>query len=221
MNLTAINGSPRGAKSNTAILLQHFLAGFAGSNGHSHRLIHLKTEGGADLAADCFDGSDVVLLGFPLYADAMPGIVKELIERWGRYRGAGNHPILIFLVQSGFPEGSHTRNLVPYLEKLSRRLGCDYRGTIRKGGVEGIRVQPSFMTRRLFDRMRQLGAGFGRWRTLDDGLLEELAGAESQNRFGRLTVNKMSELLFWNPALKRNGAYELRHAKPYAPQESP
>jgi len=88
---------------------------------------------GFDEAADCFEGSDAILLGFPLYADALPGFVKELVERWECYKGRNDNPILIFLVQSGFPEGSHTLNLVPYLEKLSRRLGCDYRGTIRKG----------------------------------------------------------------------------------------
>lgn len=216
MRLTAINGSPRGVTSNTNLLLQHFLEGFHETAGQSHDLIHLQLEAGVSDAVAAFGGAETVLLGFPLYTDAMPAVVKELIEALAPYRGRLGNPALLFLVQSGFPEGSHTRHLVPFLEKLSRRLGCPYLGTMRRGGVEGIRVQPGFMTRSLFGQLRALGRGFGATGLLDRPRLDKLAGPDKLSRLGLYATEKMSEHLFWNPALKKNGAFPLRLAKPYS-----
>lgn len=215
MKLTIINGSPRTvATSNTNLLLQRFGEGFQAAPGNRVETVHLRSPGGIEKAVAAFGEAEAVLIGFPLYTDAMPGIVKELIEALSSYRGQSGNPALMFLVQSGFPEGSHTRHLVPYLEKLARRLGCDYRGTIRKGGVEGIRIQPPLMTRTLFEQMRTLGAGVARTGKLDEAILRKLAGKERLSRVRLIVASKVSELLFWNPQLKKNGAFERRFAKP-------
>lgn len=218
MKLTVLNGSPRGVVSNTGLLLQHFLGGVESIAGNSHELIHLMKEGGIGDALAAFGTAEAILLAFPLYIDAMPAIVKELIEGLATCKGRGRNMPLFYMVQSGFPEGSHTRHLVPYLEKLSRRLGCDYRGTIRKGGVEGIRSQPKFMNRTLLGRLRELGQEFGRSGQLDQKLLAKLVGPDKLDRMRLFAVDKMSETLFWNPALRRNGAFALRYAKPLSPE---
>lgn len=214
MKLTLFNGSPRGAASNTNLLMDHFIKGFESVPGNSHERVHLKD--GLSGALDAFGKAEVVLLGFPLYADAMPGMVKELIEGLSRYRGRAANPALMFLVQSGFPEASHTRNLVPYLEKLSHRLRCDYLGTIAKGGVEGIQSTPEFMTRSLFRQVRALGVGFGRTGGLDEVMLAKLAGRDMLNRFWLMLTCKLAEWMFWNPQMKNNGVLEQRDARPYA-----
>ena len=41
MKLTVFNGSPRGKKSNTAILLEHFLKGFMETEGNSYELEYI------------------------------------------------------------------------------------------------------------------------------------------------------------------------------------
>ena len=86
-----------------------------------------------------FAGAECVLLGFPLYTDAMPGMVKHFIEALEPLAGRKDNPSLGFLVQSGFPEGLHSRYVERYLEKLAERLGCPYLGTIVKGNGEGVR----------------------------------------------------------------------------------
>jgi multimeric flavodoxin WrbA len=128
MKLLVCNGSPRGVASNTTLLLGHFLAGFWASSGNSHELFQLNADSGRRDALAAFGSADAVLIAFPLYTDAMPGIVKEFMEELALYKGKGGNPALMFMVQSGFPEGSHTRHLVPYLEKF----GNDQKGGCRR-----------------------------------------------------------------------------------------
>jgi len=217
MKLLVCNGSPRGVSSNTTLLLGHFLAGFTATPGNSHELFQLNTESGRKDAVAAFDSVDAVLIAFPLYTDAMPGIVKQFMEDLAPYKGKAGNPALMFMIQSGFPEGSHTRHLVPYLKKFAGRLGCPYRGTIRKGGVEGIRSQPEFVNRTLFRQLSTLGRGFGETGSLDSDLLNTLTGSDRCSKLALLAMNWISELMFWNLQLKRNGAFEHRFARPYAP----
>ena len=79
---------------------------------------------------------------------------------WSPSKAAPNNPPIGFLVQSGFPEGAHSRFVERYLEKLAARLGSPYLGTIVRGGGEGTRLMPDKMNRKLFDALQALGRGF-------------------------------------------------------------
>ena len=75
------------------------------------------------------------------------------------------------IVQSGFPEPNHSQYVARYMEKLAERLGCVYKGTVIRGGVEGIKGQPPLMTRKLFKSFYQLGKYFGHTRNFDDEIV--------------------------------------------------
>jgi hypothetical protein len=242
MKLTVFNGSPRGKKSNTGLLLDQFLEGFVGSEGNVYELHYLQRVREQDRFLEAFRQADCVLLAYPLYVDAMPGLVKEFIETLGPLaaagprRGDGGHPdgghpdggrwhgtrrpALGFLVQSGFPEACHSRPVERYNRKLAERLGCRYFGTIVKGGVEGIQVKPPWMTRRLYERFYDLGETFGRSGELDPMMLRQLARPERLSLPMRL-LYRLLDLTgvsgsYWNWMLKKNGAYDQRFARPYA-----
>jgi hypothetical protein len=65
-----------------------------------------------------------VLLGFPLYADALSGIVKAFVETLKPFCRRENNPSISFLVQSGFPEVAYSQYVERYLERPSQRLDC-------------------------------------------------------------------------------------------------
>jgi multimeric flavodoxin WrbA len=136
--LVFFNGSPRGRKGNTPLMLEQVAVGF-GRPVETYHLIRLRE---TDRMVQAFAKAESALLGFPLYTDAMPGIVKHFIEALEPLVGRSDNPPLGFLVQSGFPEGLHSRYVERYLEKLAARLGSPYLGTIVKGGGEGTRVMP-------------------------------------------------------------------------------
>jgi multimeric flavodoxin WrbA len=225
--LTIFNGSPRGRKGNTPLLMEHFLKGFTSLEGHSGEIYHLNHLRDAASFSQAFGEAECAWLGFPLYTDAMPGIVKAFIESLASFQGRRatsdghpSNPPLGFLVQSGFPEAAHSRFVERYLEKLAGRLGSPYLGTIVKGGAEGTRIMPENMTHNLFATLEQLGRIFGETGQLDPNLLSSLAKPERYPTYMapvfKLFVKLPVSQFYWNGQLKKNGAYERRFDRPLA-----
>lgn len=219
MRLTVFNGSPRGKKSNTTVLLEHLLEGFEATAGNSYEVFYLNRVKQTERFAQAFAEAEHVLLAFPLYTDAMPGQVKVFIEALEPLCGREGNPDIGFIVQSGFLEALRFRSLERYLEKLTTRLGCRYVGTIIKGSFEGARTYPKTY-RKAFASFTQLGKIYGETRQYDRALVEKLAKPEKFSKLAALFWQWMSKTSFgtsyFDVQLKENGAYEQRFAQPYA-----
>lgn len=217
--LTLFNGSPRGRKGNTPILLEQFGAGFASQPGHSYEVFDLNRLKSIDTHLQAFASAECVWLGFPLYVDSMPGMVKNFIEALEPFKGRKGNPPLGFLVQNGFPEAHHCRYVERYLQKMAARLGSPYLGTIVKGGGEGVRLMPDEQNASLFTALQGLGKNLAQNGRLDPDLLAAVVGVERYPAymapvfmvFTRLPIASM----YWDTQLKENGAYEQRYAQPY------
>jgi hypothetical protein len=133
--------------------------------------------------------------------------------------GRPNNPPLGFLVQSGFPEGLHSRYIERYLEKLAARLGSPYLGTVVKGNGEATRVMPPEMNRSLFANLQALGAGLAAGKPFDPVTLAAIAKPE---RFPAILGPVFRVFLrlpiahgYFDGMLKQNGVYEQRFARPF------
>jgi hypothetical protein len=210
-----LDGSPRPARSNTGILLRRFAEGFGSLPGNDAVTLRLVRPREAAEAVLRFCEPDAVLLGFPLSMDAMPSLVKELVEALGQRPLPAARPRLLFLVQSGFPEATHTVPVARWLERLAARLGCPCAGVIRRGGVEGIQQYPAFVTQRLLGRFTDLGREFGRTGTLDPRRLARLAGPERVPALALRLGTWVSAAVLWNRPLRRSGAFARRFEAPY------
>ena len=219
MKLTVFNGSPRGKKSNTTILLEHFLKGFMETDGNSYKLVYIAINRDVGKLVEMFKDTNDIILAFPLYTDCMPGIVKSFIDSLKPLCGKQNNPSIGFLVQSGFPEAYHSRFVERYLEKLAKRLNCQYIGCIVKGGIEGTRVMPHFMTKKIFNSFYELGKAYGKSGKFNQMLLNKLAKPEHLPALARLfySFGKLIGLVnnYWDKQLKENNAFERRFDKPY------
>jgi hypothetical protein len=220
-SLLLLNGSPRGARSNSMKMLTRVAEGWERAGGETPEVLHLTRHEDFVRAVDAFAQVDPVVLGMPLYTDSMPALVKTYIEALARYVGREDNPRLGFLVQSGFSEALHSRPLECYLEKLAARLGCEYAGTIVRGGGESLQVMPDEGARRLFERLRGLGESLARDGRFDAEGMRRVAGTE---RFSAVTAAVLSVAFkfpvadfYWTGQLKQNGAWEQRFAAPYAP----
>jgi NAD(P)H-dependent FMN reductase len=218
MKLAVFNGSPRGKGSNTRILLDKFLMGYdpKGERDVSYHYLIQEKDLAEQIAA--YQQADTIILAFPLYTDSMPGMVKQFIEAIGQTPDHSGKR-LGFIVQSGFPESKQSTFVARYLEKLTMRLGCEYLGTVIRGGVEGIQIQPPKMTANLFSLFENLGKKFADNETFDEDIMAQLAKSYELSKSQIVLYKFLSKLgvlnFYWNMNLKQNDAYERRFDQPY------
>lgn len=216
--LTIFNGSPRGTKGNTPILLEQVAQGFQTGSG-SVETFHLSRLSETQRHVEAFHQAECVLLGFPLYTDSMPGLVKAFIDALAPLAGKTGAPSIGFLVQSGFPEAAHSRYVEQYLKKLAQHLGSPYLGCIVKGGCEGVHRMPESMNRKLFTGLQSAGQGLAQFGRLDPSELKQMAQPERVSAFWvpvyQLLVKTPLLSFYWDGQLKENGAYQRRFARPY------
>jgi len=244
-------------------MLARVAEGWQRGGGRLPEVIHLAQKAGFRRAVEAFAEADVVLLGLPLYTDAMPAIVMAYIEalapRVEHFRLIGRHqecnesgsflekkplgymdsvnsrsenalaaaqqgranPSLAFLVQSGFPEARHSRPLERYLEKLARRLGSSYAGTIARGMGESLQSMPDKMNEKLWARLRTLGEQLARDGRFAAAELKAVAGIERFSPLASALLSVACKLpivqYYWTSQLKKNGAWKHRFAAPYGP----
>ena len=222
-SLILLNGSPRGERSNSMKMLARVAEGWQRGGGQKPEVLHLAHRTEFDRAVKVFAEADTLLLGMPLYTDAMPALVKSYIEALKPHTAAaeGENPALGFLVQSGFPEASRSRLLERYLQKLARRLGSRYVGTIVRGGGESLQMMPDRANQKLWARLRTLGEQLYCEGSFGEEELRAVAGVERLSvltaALARLAVHLPIANFYWNGMLKKNGAWQRRFAAPYAP----
>jgi multimeric flavodoxin WrbA len=216
MKLAIINGSPRGKNSNSRLLMEQFIAGLEkGNSAVEFEIYYLvnrhQTQDVIDYCRQC----DVILMAFPLYTDAMPGLVKLLFEKMPRFPGKK----IGYIVQSGFPEAIHCFYLEKYLEKFTKKLGAIYLGTVSKGNVEGMQERSAWMNKGLYSSFRNLGFHFAKTGEFDERIIRKLKKPFQFSKMSTLFFSLLSSAeIFqfgWIQHLKANRAFEIRHAKPY------
>lgn len=220
MKLTLFNGSPRGNGSNTRILMERFFEGFTSAGGKDYSTEYLVKVKNHTEYVKKFAGSDTVIIAFPLYTDSMPGIVMAFFEALAPLKGKCAGKRVGFIVQSGFPEAIHSSFIPMYLEKLCKRLGAEYIGTVIKGGVEGIQIMPPSMTKKLFDHFYRLGAHFASAGEFDPNIKDKLAKPFRMGWFSRIFIRLLSGIgvmnFFWDSQLNKNNAFGRRNDAPFA-----
>jgi multimeric flavodoxin WrbA len=214
--LALFNGSPRGRKGNTPIFLNQIAEGFGGAN-EMHHLIRIHE---TEQMVKAFANAECVIFGFPLYTDSMPGVVKHFIEALEPLTRRETNPPIGFVVQSGFPEGLHSRYIERYLEKLAARLNSPYLGTVVKGNGEGVRIMPVESNQRLFANLQAVGTSLAKNGSFDTEALKAISHPERFplilgpvfQLFVRLPISHS----YFDEMLKKNGVFDKRFDRPFA-----
>jgi len=218
MKLVIFNGSPRNKNSNSTLLTEQFLQGYGQSESEKVPVHYLANIKKMPEAVELFKTAEQIIVIFPLYADSMPGIVKEFIEAIAVSEFESPQK-LGFIVHSGFPEAIQSTFVERYLEKLSRRLKVEYLGTVIKGASEGIRIMPPVMTRKLYSRFQALGKYFAETGSFSEEIKDQLAQPFKLKGIRLLIAKFMSNTsvgnFYWNSNLKKNEAFINRFDRPY------
>jgi NAD(P)H-dependent FMN reductase len=218
MKLTIFNGSPRNKKSNSKILMEHFLEGFTKVSENEVPIHYLANTSKMDEHVKAFEDAENVIIIFPLYCDSMPGLVKEFFERIAQLEMTSSKKVG-FIVQSGFPEAIHSIFIERYLKKLAERQKLIYLGTVIKGGVEGIQIMPPMMTKKLFAHFQKLGEHFAAKNEFSPEVVKRLRRPYKFSKLHLFNFKVGHKLglvnFYWDSNLKKNNAFDIRFAKPY------
>lgn len=220
MQLTIYNGSPRKKNSNTEVIMNSFIDGFSDNSKNTVKMFYLMEKSKRKEHLEAFENSDIIIIAMPLYCFAMPSIVMDFIEAIPSETQNPNRKIG-FIVQSGFQESCHSQTLKAYFDSLPNFIPCDYIGTVIKGGVEGIKLKPAFLVRKITNPFFNLGKGLAENRVFNNKIVCDMAKPYEYSAVTilmlKLFVTKIANN-FWNKQLKENDAYEKRFAKPYEPK---
>jgi multimeric flavodoxin WrbA len=218
-SITLFNGSPRGPHGNSPIFLDQVAKGIGGDS----KMIHMVNINATAEHVQAFREAKAVWLAFPLYTDSMPGVVKHFIDALEPLACQSGNPPIGFIVQSGFPEGLHSRFVERYLEKLAARLGSPYLGTIVKGNGEAVRIMPEEMNRSLFEGLQSLGRNLANGEKLDRVTLANIAKPESFPKVlapvFQIFVHLPVAHSYFDSMLKKNGVFERRFDRPFIKAE--
>ncbi len=224
MKRLLLNGSPRGNDGNSRRLLSWIAEGLAQAGISTPPTIDLAPEPVLASHRQAFLDADEVVFAFPLYTDAMPGIVKAFFEAVASDPSPLQGKRVAFVIQSGFPEAVHTEVLAAYLARLCQRLGFRHLGTLRRGGIEGIRIMPARQVAKVAARFRVAGKELGETGAFSGELIARMAGPRRLGVWGRVGVRLLLFTglgnFYWNTRLKQHGAFARRFDAPYAPPVS-
>lgn len=139
MNALILTGSPKGRISASFTLASKLAEGLR-ENGVSvsDDLVHaaLRTEEGTRRLLDAVDGSELVVLAFPLYVDSLPAPLTRLLERVAERRSGVASPKtsrLAAIVQCGFPEAHQCDTAVGICRLFAERTGMRWAGALAMG----------------------------------------------------------------------------------------
>ncbi|UYP45729.1 hypothetical protein NEF87_002014 [Candidatus Lokiarchaeum ossiferum] len=219
MQLLAINGSPRGKKSNSRIILKSITSGAESVENWRTDTIYLNQVSSYEERIASITIADVILLIFPLYTDSMPGIVMKFIEVLQNNRECIAQKKIGFIIQSGFPERHHSVFIQKYFIKLAQKLDCCYIGSAILGGIEGIQNS----SKEEFEEYDILFTEIGRMIVSEGKIEEEMFDSiKGPYKFPRWVAFLFKYIMklkkgqsFWDNQLKTNNAYEQRFERPY------
>ncbi len=226
MKTMIMNGSPKAERGNTEIFMRKLMEGMQEAapiqeNGQTTAICDVCYTAKEDYEqlAQKLQAYDEIIIVFPLYVHAMPGSVRKVMEYMKSAEGSSKR--LGFVIQYGFVEGAQSKYVTRYLESFTRKLHYESIGIAVHGGSAGVCEMPEKMNRKLFEQLKILGKSFvetGKFSKEAIATLSipyELSGKQAK-RYELMAKLGVSDSMWWNMQLKRNGAMKHRYDRPFA-----
>jgi len=210
MKTLIINGSPNGRKGNSEVFCRKFIEGM-----QNPPEVRYVAEEKAPALAAYMEGFDCWLFFFPLYVNAMPGIVKRLFE----HMHPNKEKRIGHFIQFGFDEAFQADWLLAILKNFNKRMGYQDLGIVVAGGMAGVRFMPERMNRKLFARLQKAGMLYEQTGAFDKESIQSFGRpyrlSKGQINLYRLLKKIGLANIAWNMTLKKNNAYKKRFDKPF------
>ena len=218
MKLALINGSPKGKLSGSNTLLNWLVTDIKNEVDVTRVTVSDTTHHpqSVDAAAAC----DYLVCCFPLYTDLTPGIVQQFFELMEAKKADFKDKPILFLLHSGFPEAVQSRLLERYCRHFASLMGMKVMGCILFGTSGGVREAPEQFFKKKKDALAAIGSGILTMMPYDEDALILPGHIEkmSRTRMFLFSMFAFAMDMSWNRMLKKNGVFDQRFDRPYAPK---
>lgn len=133
--LLVLNGSPKKRKSQTTKFLSELLINFSDKE-YEIDIIYLYELNYSEYLFQQIAGTDILILGTPLYIDCLPTKVIELMEGLEIYKKEGffeNAPECYLVINCGYMEHEQNEVAIKIVENYFSQIGYNFRQAISIG----------------------------------------------------------------------------------------
>jgi len=122
-----------------------------------------------------------------------------------------------FILQGGFQEACQLRTCEKYLEKLPSHLGCEYSGTLLKGGMFALTIVSEKRRKKMLQPFREMGIAYARDRRFDKDSVTKFAAPERYSKSFCLLFKLISPInkIAWMYMARKFGIEGKLNARPY------
>jgi hypothetical protein len=206
--------SPKPEKtSNTALIVNAFIKGYE----KPAEIYYLNKRGQWDNYKKIFEENSSVIFAMPLFVECVPGILMEFLESLTAKKDMENKMKMGFILQSGFEEACQLRTCEKYLEKLPSYLGCEYAGTLIKGGMFALAMSSEKSKEKMLRPFYDMGAAYARENRFDKETVTKFAAPERYSKSVCLLIKLLSPIskIAWGFMARKLGVNGKLNARPY------
>jgi len=214
VSLVIFSCSPRPEEtSNTAAIAKTFKDGY----GEDAEIYYLHKRREWDHYRKIFEENNSFIFAMPLFVECIPGLLMEFLESLTAKSNGEATTKIGFILQGGFEEACQLRTCEKYLEKLPSYLGCEYTGTLIKGGMFALSIMSEKSKKKKLRPFYDMGAAYARDGAFNKAAVSRFAAPEKYSKTFCLLIKLLSPLnkIAWGFLSRKFGANGKLDARPY------
>ena len=133
MKIGIINGSPRGGKSNSEILIKYLCSLLEGHKINKYYSFFSKID--SEIKSEIHN-ADVLIFVFPLYVDSIPSHLLDTIVKFEEEKIINSKTKIYCIVNNGFFEGKQNRLAILQMKNWCQKTGAEWGQGIGIGAGE-------------------------------------------------------------------------------------
>lgn len=219
MSLVIFSCSPRvKSQSHTAAIVDAFKRGYVLESNEEVMVYYLNIRKEWPRYKKVFEVSTKIIFAMPLFVEGVPGLVMEFIEYLEPKKASiGEETRIGFILQGGFEEAHQFRTAEHYLEKLPFYLGCEYAGTLIKGGMFALSVASEAAKQKKLQGFYKMGSLYAKEERFVKEQVTQFAAPEVYSKFMIILsrITRPMNAVAWKWLAKKFGAETPLDTKPY------
>ena len=183
MKIGIINGSPRGKKSNSEILINYLYSLLEGHKINKYYSFFNKID--SEIKSEIHN-TDALIFAFPLYVDSIPSHLLDTIVKFEEEKIINSKTKIYCIVNNGFFEGKQNQLAILQMKNWCKKIGAEWGQGVGIGAGE------------ILSYLEKVPLGKGPLKNLGKALNQLSNNIKTLNSDNEIYINpNWSRLLYW------------------------